>query len=76
MCSCGCHSCSCGSSCGGSCGCSCGCGSDNDNDSTTMPTLSQFPVYVSYPAFFTGESSINGANIALFTRNGSTVQIN
>lgn len=41
-----------------------------------MPTLSQFPVYVSYPAFFTGESSINGANIALFTRNGSTVQIN
>lgn len=69
MCSCGCHSCSCGCSCG------CGCGSDNDNGGTTWPALSQFPVYVSYPAFFTGESSINGANIALFTRNGATVQI-
>lgn len=78
FCCCGSWSCgSCG--CGDSCGCDCGCGSDNGV--TTLPIfpdtpaytgLSQFPVYVSYPAFYAGETSINGANQAIFTVNGTT----
>lgn len=74
--------CCCGScGCGDSCGCGCGCGSDNGV--TTLPifpdtpafpgvTTAQFPVYVSYPAFFAGETAINGANQAIFTVNGTT----
>ncbi|MCI8473886.1 MAG: hypothetical protein HFF07_00955 [Oscillospiraceae bacterium] len=72
MCSFGCGSCRC-------CCCSCGCGGGSDNGVTTLPSFpdtpvfsaSQFPVYVSYPAFFTGDSAINGANIALFTSGGN-----
>lgn len=71
MWSCGCGSRSCGSSCCGSCNCGCDrdcdCGCDSDNGVATA----QFPVYVSYPAFFAGDSAINDANIALFTANGN-----
>lgn len=73
--------CCCGSC--GSCGCndSCGCGCGSDNGVTTLPIfpdtpafsgLSQFPVYVSYPAFFAGDTAINGANQAIFTVSGTT----
>jgi len=36
--------------------------------------LSEFPVYVSYPAFFAGETAIDGANQAIFTVNGTTTR--
>lgn len=71
--------CCCCGSCG--CGCGCGCGCDSDNV-TTLPIFpdtpaypgptAQFPVYVSYPAFYAGETAINGANQAIFTVNGTT----
>ncbi len=51
------------------CDCDCDCGgSGGGNGGGTSPvvSLSQFPVYVSYPAFFTGESAINGANQSIF----------
>ncbi len=61
------------------CGCRCGC--DSDNGVTTLPSFpdtpafpgvtAQFPVYVSYPAFYAGETAINGANQAIFTLNGT-----
>lgn len=68
MCSSGCGSCS------HRCCCCCCCGG-SDNGITTLPSFpdtpvfseAQFPVYVSYPAFFAGDSAIDGANIALFT---------
>lgn len=61
------------SSCGCCCCCSCpccGCGGGNNNGvgGVTTPSLTQFPVYVAYPAFFAGDSAIEGANFALFTR--------
>lgn len=55
---CCCHCC-CG--CGGSCGSGCGCGDQDD------AVLSAFPVYVSYPAFFAGDTAIDGANQSIFT---------
>lgn len=68
MCSSGCGSCS------RRCCCCC-CGGGSDNGVTTLPSFpdtpvfsaAQFPVYVSYPAFFVGDNAINGANIALFS---------
>lgn len=65
---CCCHCCCCG--CGGSCGCGGGCGCNGGSDTDTA--LSQFPVYVSYPAFFAGDTAIDGANQAIFTVNGTT----
>ncbi len=66
----------------GCCCCSCGCNGNGsgvggvDTGITTLPSDTlvpsgcslRFPVYVSYPAFFAGDSAINNANIALFTR--------
>ena len=59
------------------CCCCCHC-NDADNGITTLPSFPdtpafpgcslRFPVYVSYPAFYAGDSAINNANIALFTR--------
>ncbi len=60
---CCCHCCCCGG-CGGSCGSGSGCGCGGDQDAAVM---SQFPVYVSYPAFFAGDSAIDGANQSIFT---------
>ena len=66
------------------CCCCCGCnGNANgvggvDSGITTLPSFPdtpafpgcslRFPVYVSYPAFYAGDSAINNAHIALFTR--------
>ena len=66
------------------CCCCCGCnGNGNgvggvDSGITPLPSFPdtpafpgcslRFPVYVSYPAFYAGDSAINNANIALFTR--------
>lgn len=63
-CCCCCHSCCCG-------GCDC---DDSGVGGVVQPDLTQFPVYVSYPAFFAGDSAINGANQAIFgMTNGSTL---
>jgi len=54
------------------CTCPCSCSScDVEEDTSTpetptVPTLAQFPVYVSYPAFFAGDGRIAGANQAIF----------
>lgn len=57
------------------CDCDCG-GSGGGNGGGTSPVvpLSQFPVYVSYPAFFTGENAINGANQSIFIQPLSTTR--
>lgn len=57
------------SSCGCCCCCSCPCcggGNNSGVGGVTTPSLTQFPVYVAYPAFFAGETAINGANMSLF----------
>ena len=53
--------------------CSCGC-SDEDQDLGGV-SLTEFPVYVSYPAFFAGDDAINGANQSIFGLNGTTTSV-
>lgn len=65
---CCCHCCCCGCGCG--CGNSCGCqGSDQELGGAS---LTEFPVYVSYPAFFAGDDAIDGANQAIFALGDTT----
>lgn len=61
--------------------CSCGCGSGSTDDAVTLPSfpdtpvfsgLTQFPVYVSYPAFYAGDTALSNANQAIFLNNGTT----
>ena len=65
-------SCCCHRHCCCSC-CSCGC-SDEDQDLGGV-SLTEFPVYVSYPAFFAGDDAIDGANQAIFGLNGTTTRV-
>ncbi len=64
--------CGCRRTCHCSCDCDCGCGGTGGGTTTpetpVVPALSQFPVYVSYPAFFTGDSAITGANQSIFVQ--------
>lgn len=48
----------------------CGCEGGGSGGGTTTPVvpLSQYPVYVSYPAFYTGEGAITGANQSIFVQ--------
>ena len=81
MCSCGCgNSWSCGG-CGGSCCGGSGCGCGGSNGVTTLPsfpsnpvwpgTVAQYPVYVSYPSFFTDGAATARADQALFGSSNS-----
>lgn len=70
MSSCCCHCCHCC----GCCGCSCGC-QDQDQDLGGV-TLTEFPVYVSYPAFFPAEGAVDGANAAIFDTTNCIMPLN
>ena len=47
---------------------------DEDQDLGGV-SLTEFPVYVSYPAFFAGDDAIDGANQAIFGLNGTTTRV-
>lgn len=59
---CCCHCCHCC----GCCGCGCGCGSSCPDQDVGGVSLTEFPVYVSYPAFFPAAGAVEGANQAIF----------
>ena len=50
-----------------------GCCWDEDDEITPFPEfpITRFPVYVSYPSFYAGETALTGANEALFASNGN-----
>ncbi len=59
---CCCHCCCCG------CGCCNSCGCQNPDQEIGGAALTEFPVYVSYPAFFPADDAIDGANEAIFSQ--------